>query len=401
MPMNIAVIGLQFGDEGKGKIVDYLAKDFDIIARFCGGSNAGHSVIYEGRKFKLHLIPSGVLRGKIGVLGNGMVIDLEVLKEEVSLLRNHGVDPELIISSRAHIVTSFHKKMDEIEDNIRKIGTTRRGIGPTYETKVKRVGLRMGDLYDTNKLLKRLKMMTELWGIYEEVEVKREAEKLYTLAKEFKKNVKDTEIWINEAMDAGKRVLFEGSQAILLDIDFGTYPYVTSAITTTGGIAPGLGINPKRIEKVIGVMKPYMTRVGAGPFPTEIFGADADKLREKGQEYGATTGRPRRVGWLDLPLLRYAVMVGGIDEIALTKVDILEGMEEIPVAWEYECGDRRVIYPPLNLEGCKPLYHYFPGWKSLNDENLEKYIRMIERETGARVTILSYGAGREETMVRV
>jgi len=399
--MNVAVIGLQFGDEGKGKIVDYLAKDFDIIARFCGGSNAGHSVIYEGKKFKLHLIPSGVLRGKIGVLGNGMVIDLEILKEEVSLLRDSGVEPKLVISSRAHVVTSFHKKMDEVEDEIRKIGTTKRGIGPAYETKVKRVGLRMGDLYSMDRIVRRLELMTKLWGIYDEKAVRREAEKLHALAIEFKENVMDTEIWINNAMESGKNVLFEGSQAVLLDIDFGTYPYVTSAVTTSGGISPGLGVNPKRIDKVIGVMKPYMTRVGDGPFPTEIFGSEAERLRERGQEYGATTGRPRRVGWLDLPLLRYAVMIGGVDEIALTKVDILEGMDEIPVCWEYQCENGIFRYPPLNLENCKPIYKYMKGWKSLKDENLEKYMKMIERETGAKINLLSYGAEREDTLVRV
>ncbi len=395
--MNLAVIGLQFGDEGKGKIVDFLAEDFDIIARFCGGSNAGHSVMYEGEKFKLHLVPSGVLRGKIGVLGNGMVIDLEILKNEVDTLKAHGIEPRLIISSRAHVVTSFHKKMDEIEDEIRRIGTTRRGIGPAYETKVKRVGIRVGDLFHYETLLKRLNLMTRLWGIYDEKEVKKEAKKLQALAYEFRESVKDTEIWLNEAMLLGKSILFEGSQAVLLDIDFGTYPYVTSSSTFSGGICSGLGVNPRLIHRVMGVMKPYMTRVGAGPFPTEIFGDEAELLREKGGEYGATTGRPRRVGWLDMPLLRYATLIGSVDEIALTKVDILEGIDIIPVAWEYECDGKIMKYPPFNFERCKPIYRNFQGWSSLEDENLKNYIEMIEKEMGAKVRILSYGAGREAT----
>ncbi len=397
--MNVAVIGLQFGDEGKGKIVDFLAKDFDIIARFCGGSNAGHSVMHNGEKFKLHLIPSGVLRGKIGLLGNGMVIDLEILKEEMNILREHGIEPRLMISSRAHIVTSFHKRMDEIEDEIRKIGTTRRGIGPTYETKMKRVGVRMGDIYDFQTLVERLSLMTKLWGIYDEGEVREEAKHLHQLALEFKDMVKDTEIWLNNAMDSGANVLFEGSQAVLLDIDFGTYPYVTSSHTTSGGICSGLGVNPRRIQKIVGVMKPYMTRVGDGPFPTEIFGEEAKVLREMGGEYGATTGRPRRVGWLDMPLLRYATLIAGVDEIALTKVDILQGMENIPVAWEYQCYGERRKYPALNIKECQPIYRYFKGWNGIEDENLKNYISMIEAETNAKVRIISYGPRREDTVI--
>jgi len=398
--MNLAVIGLQFGDEGKGKIVDYLAKDFDIIARFCGGSNAGHTVVYEGERFKLHLIPSGVLRGKMGVLGNGMVIDLEILKEEIEILKEYGIEPRLFISSRAHVVTSFHKRMDEIEDEIRKIGTTKRGIGPTYETKVKRVGIRMGDLYNFQTLINRLTLMTKLWGIYDRGEVKEEAKHLSQLALEFREMVRNTEIWLNNAMDSGANVLFEGSQAVLLDIDFGTYPYVTSSNTTSGGICAGLGIDPRRIQKIMGVMKPYLTRVGAGPFPTEIFGGEAEFLRKRGNEYGATTGRPRRVGWLDMPLLRYATLVAGVDEIALTKIDILQGMESIPVAWEYECYGKHMKYPPLNIGDCKPIYKYLRGWDTLEDENLNDYLSMIEGETKTKIRIISYGAGREETVIR-
>jgi len=396
--MNIAVVGLQFGDEGKGKIVDYLAEDFDIIARYSGGSNAGHSVLHNGKKFKLHLIPSGVLRGKIGVLGNGMAIDFSVLDGEFESLREEGIEPRIKISSRAHVVTSFHKFMDEKEDEIIGIGTTRRGIGPTYETKVKRVGIRVGDVFDEDILLKRLKLVTKLWGIYDEKEVEREARTIREQVRKFKSFIVDTEIWLNEAIRAGKNVLFEGSQAALLDVDFGTYPFVTSSNTISGGMLTGLGVPPKSIDKIVGVMKPYITRVGAGPFPTEIFGEMAKELRDKGKEYGATTGRPRRIGWLDLPLLRYAVLVSGVEEIALTKVDILQGIEKIPVAFEYDCNGKR-RYPPLHIEGCRPIYTELPGWDSLDDENLWNYLRMIEKETGAKVRIISYGAGREDTKI--
>ncbi len=394
--MNIAVIGLQFGDEGKGKIVDYLAEDFDIIARYSGGSNAGHSVLHNGKKFKLHLIPSGVLRGKIGVLGNGMAIDFSVLDEEFSSLKGEGIEPRIKISSRAHVVTSFHKIMDEREDEIIGIGTTRRGIGPTYETKVKRVGIRVGDVFDDNVMLKRLKLATKLWGIYYEKEVEKEARAIKEQVRKFKEFIVDTEIWLNEAIRAGKNVLFEGSQAALLDVDFGTYPFVTSSNTISGGMLSGLGVPPRVIDKIVGVMKPYMTRVGAGPFPTEIFGDIAKELRDKGNEYGATTGRPRRIGWLDLPLLRYAALVGGVDEIALTKVDILEGMKKIPVAFEYDCNGKRK-YPPLHIENCKPIYNELDGWESIEDDNLWNYVRMIEKEAGAKVRIVSYGASREDT----
>ena len=394
--MNIAVIGLQFGDEGKGKIVDYLAEDFDIIARYSGGSNAGHSVLHNDKKIKLHLIPSGVLRGKIGVLGNGMAIDFSVLENEFESLREEGIESKIKISSRAHVVTSFHKIMDEREDEIIGIGTTRRGIGPTYETKVKRVGIRVGDVFDDDIMLKRLKLATKLWGIYDEKEVEKEAKVIREKVRKFKEFIVDTEIWLNQAINAGKKVLFEGSQAVLLDVDFGTYPFVTSSNTISGGMLSGLGVPPRVIDKIIGVMKPYITRVGAGPFPTEIFGDIAEELRNKGNEYGATTGRPRRIGWLDLPLFRYAVLVGGVDEIALTKVDIFQGMEKIPVAFEYDCNGNRK-HPPLHIEKCKPIYNELPGWESVEDESLWEYVKMIEKESGAKVRIISYGASREDT----
>ncbi|HHE75638.1 MAG TPA: adenylosuccinate synthetase, partial [Candidatus Aciduliprofundum boonei] len=261
--MNVAVIGMQFGDEGKGKIVDYLARDFDITARYCGGSNAGHTVIYEGKKFKLHLVPSGVLQGKIGVLGNGMVIDLEVLKKELQEIREAGIEPRIIISSRAHVVTPLHREMDALEDKVRNIGTTMRGIGPAYETKVKRVGIRMVDLFQEHLLERKLNLMVKFWNIpIDKEEIKAMVKKLHAMGEEFKIYIKDTEIWINQAISSGKSVLFEGAQGAMLDVDFGTYPYVTSSNTNSLGLFSGLGVPAKALHMVIGVAKAYTTRVG-------------------------------------------------------------------------------------------------------------------------------------------
>ncbi len=394
--MNVVVIGLQFGDEGKGKVVDYLSQDFDIVARFSGGSNAGHTVKVDGQEFKLHLLPSGVLRGKKGVLGSGMAVDMELLSQEVEELESRGFSVDILISSRAHVVTSLHKEMDAIEDEVRRIGTTKRGIGPTYEAKAKRLGIRVGELFNETLVAHRLRLLARLWGM-NDGDVEGEARRLKELAEKFKERIVDTEIWLNNAIDSGKSVLFEGSQAVLLDIDFGTYPYVTSSSTIPGGVSTGLGVPPKKIHKVIGVMKPYMTRVGMGPFPTELSGDEAEKLREKGGEYGATTGRPRRVGWLDMPLLRYASMISGVDEIALTKVDVLQGMEEVPVAWEYSCHGERHLLPPMELELCSPVYRRFPGWRSIDEPEFREFLRMVEEETGARVGMVSYGAEREKT----
>ena len=397
--MNLAVIGLQFGDEGKGKIVDYLSRRFDIIARYCGGSNAGHTVIHNEKEYKLHLVPSGVLQGKIGVLGNGMVIDPIILRDEVSFLRDEGFKTEIFISSRAHVVTPLHREMDAIEERRRNIGTTKRGIGPTYETKVKRVGIRAADLLDGDIVFKKLTLISMLWNLKrEEKELKKMAAELHSIGLEFKEQVTDTEIYLLNAMDSGKSVLFEGAQGFMLDIDFGTYPYVTSSHTSALGISPGLGIPFRRIDRILGVAKAYLTRVGEGPFPTELHGEFANLLREKGREYGATTGRPRRVGWLDLPMLRYATLINGVDEIALTKADVLSGFSQVSVAMEYLCNGDTYSYPPPHVERCRPKYVTMPGWKNLEDESFRKYVELIEKNTGAKVTIISYGPKRGDTM---
>jgi len=397
--MNVAVIGMQFGDEGKGKIVDYLARDFDITARYCGGSNAGHTVIYEGKKFKLHLVPSGVLQGKIGVLGNGMVIDLEVLKKELQEIREAGIEPRIIISSRAHVVTPLHREMDALEDKVRNIGTTKRGIGPAYETKVKRVGIRMVDLFQEHLLERKLNLMVKFWNIpIDKEEIKAMVKKLHAMGEEFKIYIKDTEIWINQAISSGKSVLFEGAQGAMLDVDFGTYPYVTSSNTNSLGLFSGLGVPARALHMVIGVAKAYTTRVGEGPFPTELKNEIGNTLRERGNEYGATTGRPRRVGWLDIPILRYAKLINNVDYIALTKVDVLSGLKEIPVAIKYRSPSGIVDYPTPLLESCEPIYEYLKGWDTLNDESFRKYVEFIEKNVGAKVKLISYGPEREKTM---
>jgi len=390
---------MQFGDEGKGKIVDYLASDFDIIARYCGGSNAGHTVVIGNKKFKLHLVPSGALRGKIGVLGNGMVIDLQVLREELRELKEAGFEPKIIISSRAHVVTPLHKEMEALEEKVRNIGTTRRGIGPTYETKVKRVGIRIIDIFNQDALKKKLRLISTLWHLDKnDEEIENIAKELSSLGKEFKENVKDTELWLNQAISAGKSVLFEGAQGTMLDVDFGTYPFVTSSNTNSLGLFPGLGIPPKYLDKVIGVAKAYTTRVGEGPFPTEIHGELADMLRNKGNEYGATTGRPRRIGWLDLPILRYSKLINGIEEIAITKIDVLQNLREIEVGVKYSCKGESFEYPPPFLEKCKPVYESLDGWSSMDDEEFQRYLRFIEENICVKIKIVSYGAEREKTM---
>ena len=398
--MNLAVIGMQFGDEGKGKIVDFLAKDFDIVARFSGGSNAGHTVVFKNKKIKFHLVPSGVLQGKIGVLGGGMVIDLDKLKQEIESLKDLGVNPRIKISSRAHIVTKIHKIQDSLDDEIIKIGTTRQGIGPAYVSKVRRIGIRIADAFNSEILMKKLHLISKFSvGKFSEEELKREARKIRSAILELKDSIEDVEIWINRAIDSGKSVLFEGSQGTFLDLNFGTYPYVTSAITTVGGISSGLGVPPSKIHRVMGVMKAYTTRVGNGPFPTEIQGEEAQKLREKGSEFGATTGRPRRVGYLDLALLRYASTINGITELAITKVDVLFHLSSIPVTKGYKCDGKNYEYPPTSIEKCEPEYEFVNGFTSIDDDNFKRFIGFIEKKLSKKVKIVSYGASRDETII--
>ena len=397
--MNLAVIGLQFGDEGKGKIVDYLAKDFDIVARFSGGSNAGHTVVFDRKKIRFHLLPSGVLRGKTGLLGNGMVINLVKLKEEVEKIRELGIKEKILISSRAHVVTKFHEIIDSQEDKIIGIGTTKQGIGPAYESKTRRIGIRMVDVFNREIMEKKIKLLLKFSGIeIDENEIKKEIKRSREIAYEFRDCVVDTDVWLNRAIDSRQNVLFEGSQGTFLDIDFGFYPYVTSTHTTVGGIITGLGIPPTKIHRVLGVTKAYTTRVGGGPFPTEIYDEEARRIREKGKEYGATTGRERRIGYLDLVLLRYSTLINGVNSLAITKVDVVSNMEKIPIAIRYKCGEKEYEYPPPNVDNCKPIYEYIDGWSGEDSSSYIRFSNLIGEKLGRKIEIISFGEDREKTI---
>lgn len=405
--MITVVIGTHFGDEGKGKIVDYLAKDCHMVVRYNGGNNAGHTIISPQGKLVLHLIPAGIFNPDcICVIGPGVVIRPGSLYAEIDALNKIGVDLKgrFFISSRAHLVMPWHLALDELEDRKRKIGTTKRGIGPTYSDKIARNSIRAGDvlLPDFKKKIKKL---------FEERSkfIKREYnftigedlnEWLFTEGK-IGEYIIDTEPVIWNAVESRKSILLEGAQGTLLDIDFGTYPFVTSSSTTASGACQGSGIPPMRIDRVIGVVKAYTTRVGEGPFPTEIKDKTSRMMREKGEEYGATTGRPRRCGWLDGVLLRYAVKLSGITSLALTKLDVLSGFGEINICEAYRIGDKRYDYPPFNIKGVQPVYKILPGWDDIEDklsQNALDFIKVIEDISGTKVGIVSTGPERDATI---
>ena len=427
------VIGLQWGDEGKGKIVDFLAKDFDIVARFNGGNNAGHTVMIKDEVFKFHLIPSGVVRGLVGVLGNGMVIDPGILVNEINSIKNRGINLDLKISYKANVIMPYHKIIDrgkDIKNSSRKIGTTGRGIGPAYSDKMKRnEALRIDDLVSDNfyeKLKDVLNLKKEELIIYDIIrnvaELEDYTKKIYSEYKNYsfilKDYVCDVTEYLYEAHSEGKKILFEGAQGTLLDIDHGTFPFVTSSNPTIGGVFTGLGIPPSFVKKVIGVTKAYTTRVGRGPFPTEIFGRLANRIREKGYEYGTTTGRPRRCGWLDLVALKYSCRINGVNEIALTKLDVLSGLDEIKVAIAYELDGKTIEYFPTSAEKLykvKPVYTTLKGWEGIDNDEWEKisrkgfealpdtakeYIGFIEDFLKVPIKIISVGAERNMTIVR-
>jgi len=405
--MITVVIGTHFGDEGKGKIVDYLAKDCHMVVRYNGGNNAGHTIISPQGKLVLHLIPAGIFNPDcICVIGPGVVIRPGSLYAEIDALNKIGVDLKgrFFISSRAHLVMPWHLALDELEDRKRKIGTTKRGIGPTYSDKIARNSIRAGDvlLPDFKKKIKKL---------FEERSkfIKREYnftigedlnEWLFTEGK-IGEYIIDTEPVIWNAVESRKSILLEGAQGTLLDIDFGTYPFVTSSSTTASGACQGSGIPPMRIDRVIGVVKAYTTRVGEGPFPTEIKDKTSRMMREKGEEYGATTGRPRRCGWLDGVLLRYAVKLSGITSLALTKLDVLSGFGEINICEAYRIGDKRYDYPPFNIKDVQPVYKTLPGWDDIEDklsQNALDFIKVIEDISGTKVGIVSTGPERDATI---
>lgn len=418
------IIGAQWGDEGKGRIVDALADRVEVVVRYQGGANAGHTVIVEGDKHVFHLLPSGMLYpGKTCVIGNGVVIDPDQFLSEMGELRERRKDKaRLVISESAHVVMPYHKIIDEAEEKRRskgrKIGTTKRGIGPCYADKVNRIGIRVGDLLDPDvlrdKIIENLEIKNLLLTrIFNEAPIpfEEQMEKALYWGQGMSPYIGDGAAIVNEALDKGRGVLFEGAQGTLLDVDHGTYPFVTSSSATAGGACIGSGVGPTRIDRVLGVAKAYCTRVGEGPFPTEELGSVGEKLREAGGEYGATTGRPRRCGWLDIVALRYAVRVNGLGGIALTKLDVLTGIDRLKVCTAYECGGKcHDILPSRLPEKEDMVLHYesLPGWsedisecRKIEDLPLaaRNYVRFIEEKCGVPVVLIGVGSGREQTIL--
>jgi adenylosuccinate synthase len=416
------LVGAQWGDEGKGKIVDLLAQEADIVARYQGGANAGHTLVVDGRKYVLHLIPSGILHEHVTcVIGNGVVIDPVALMSEIEHLQSLGVSMKgrLKISHKAHLIMPYHKLLDQLHETDKKIGTTGRGIGPAYYDKYNRTGIRIVDLLDRKvleeKLRKGIAEKNEWFRkVYdaEELDVEKTVAEYLEFDKRIDEYITDTTAFLNEAWRSGKNLVLEGAQGALLDVDHGTYPFVTSSSPTSGGACTGLGLPPTAITGVVGLVKAYCTRVGNGPFPTELHDEVGERLRAEGQEFGATTGRPRRCGWLDLFALRYSAMINGITEIALTKLDVLNNFEEIKVCTGYVVGGKPVKYFPSDcgtLDIVEPVYETFTGWcSSLEEcrtyddlpELTRTYIETIEQFVGARVAFIGTGPGREQTIVR-
>ncbi|MDG5789427.1 adenylosuccinate synthase [Evansella sp. AB-P1] len=418
---SVVVVGTQWGDEGKGKITDYLSEQAELVARYQGGNNAGHTIVFNGKKYKLHLIPSGIFNGeKTCVIGNGMVIDPKALVTELKYLHDHGVDTSnLRISNRAHVILPYHLKLDAVEEDSKganKIGTTRKGIGPAYMDKAARVGIRVADLLDKEtfeeKLEYNLKEKNKMFEKFYEVEGFKKEEILdeyYEYGQQVAKYVTDTSVVLNDALDAGKRVLFEGAQGVMLDIDQGTYPFVTSSNPIAGGVTIGSGVGPSRINHVVGVSKAYTTRVGDGPFPTELQNEIGDRIREVGNEYGTTTGRPRRVGWFDSVVVRHARRVSGITDLSLNSIDVLTGIETLKICVAYKYKGEIIEQFPASLKvlaECEPVYEELPGWneditgvKSLHDlpKNALYYVERISQLTGIPLTIFSVGPDRNQT----
>lgn len=419
---NLLVLGTQWGDEGKGKIIDLLTPSFDIVARYQGGHNAGHTVYVNGEKIILHLIPSGILhRGKLCLIGNGVVVHPKAFLEEISALKKYGVELEnnVVISKNAHLILPYHSQMEKISEERRgakKIGTTLRGIGPSYEDKAARRGIRAGDLLDLSILMEKIKENIEEKNLYftsfkiPPLDPMKVFEEYSTYASQIKKYVKDVSLLLDEKLKQGQSVLFEGAQGTLLDIDHGTYPYVTSSNSTAGGACTGLGVGPNKIDAVLGVTKAYSTRVGGGPFPTEIFDERGRFLLERGNEFGATTGRPRRCGWLDALAVSYACRLNGIEKIALTKPDVLDELEEIMVCVGYKYkGDLLRHFPTESwiLNKVVPQYKKVKGWKiSIREKTdfsslppgFKDYIKLIEDLIQAKVAIVSTGMERRDTI---
>ncbi|WP_297215972.1 adenylosuccinate synthase [Thermoplasma sp.] len=419
-----AVVGLQFGDEGKGKITDYLSGSYDVVVRFNGGTNAGHTVVTDDGTFKFHLLPSGSLRTSYVVLGSGMVIDPISLIPEIEIVKKVNPALRIIVSRNAHVVTKMHRQLDVEEEKIRSslmIGTTAQGIGPTYEDKYARTGIRMGDITNFNVVKEKIETMYRMHSNllsgteFSDPEKRNEmAQALYDAGLKIKEYLDYTEMAIDRLYSQGKRILFEGAQGVLLDPDFGFYPFVTSSNTISASIYTGTGFSLRKVNRIIGVAKAYVSKVGEGPFPTEITDDLAKQLRDLGGEYGTTTGRPRRVGWLDLPMLRYAVRIDDVDELAITKVDTLGMLDRVKVCKQYLLDGKPIDYVPRDMETIKkiePVYEEFDGWGSISDSisgrkisidqlppKLVKYIKFIEDQLGKSVGIISMGKERNRTV---
>ena len=430
MPINTskitAIVGAQWGDEGKGKITDFFAGESDYVVRFHGGNNAGHTVIVEGNTFKLHLIPSGIIYGSpMSIIGNGVVVDPKVLLDEIEYIEGKGIDPKLMVSDRAHVIMPYHIELDGALSNHQgdlAAGSTRRGIAPVYADKMFRNGIRIIDLLESDVLMEKLtKGYSFAKGIIEKALSKRiesSIEEIFdsycSYGERLKPYITDTSVELYNAYKNNKSILFEGAQGISLDVDHGIYPYTTSSNTAAGHISTGTGVSFRDIGRIIGVVKAYLSRVGESPLPSEMHGKEADALREKGGEYGTTTGRPRRVGWLDLVQVRQAVRVNGLTEIALTKLDVLSGLRSIKVCVSYDVNGENILEMPASLSQyrlAKPVYESLPGWDSLPDkiwekgfgalpETLKEYIKFVEDQIDCPVKLISVGPQRHETILR-
>ena len=430
MPINTskitAIVGAQWGDEGKGKITDFFAGESDYVVRFHGGNNAGHTVIVEGNTFKLHLIPSGIIYGgPMSIIGNGVVVDPKVLLEEIEYIEGKGIDPKLMVSDRAHVIMPYHIELDGALSNHQgdlAAGSTRRGIAPVYADKMFRNGIRIIDLLEPDVLMEKLtKGYSFAKGIIEKAlskKIESSIEEIFdsycSYGERLKPYIADTSVELYNAYKSNKSILFEGAQGISLDVDHGIYPYTTSSNTAAGHISTGTGVSFRDIGRIIGVVKAYLSRVGESPLPSEMHGNEAEALREKGGEYGTTTGRPRRVGWLDLVQVRQAVRVNGLTEIALTKLDVLSGFESIKVCVSYDVNGENILEMPASLSQyrlARPVYETLPGWDNLPDkiwekgfgalpETLKEYIKFVEDQIDCPVKLISVGPQRHETILR-
>ncbi len=414
------VIGTQWGDEGKGKVVDYYSKNADYVVRFQGGNNAGHTIKVGEEVYKLHVVPSGVIQGKKGIIGNGVVIDPEVLLQEIDELIQRGKKPKLFISDRANIIMPYHKILDGAEEqNLgdKKIGTTKRGIGPCYSDKVARNGIRAIDLTDRetlHRLLTRIlplkQKMIDIYGIKTKLNENDILETFSNYGKRLEQYITTTHIELNKAIQQKKNILLEGAQGTMLDVEFGTYPYTTSSHTIAGGSTIGAGIGPRSIDEIIGIVKAYTTRVGEGPLPTELLDKTGEHLQKVGHEFGTTTSRPRRCGWLDLVVVKHSCLISGVTHLAITKLDVLNGLPEIKVCTSYLLNGKKIDFFPASIEDvitCKPLYKSFKGWTTMDPLSAEffdlpkeaqSYLRFIEKETDVPIGLVSIGPGRTETI---